>query len=53
MCVYYTQVHEYFKTGSFLAVEVTQFVLQAIGTFWMMWVVRSYAWKPSTPDIKV
>ena len=35
----------YNQTGSYIAVEVAELAIFAIGTLWMMWVIRSYKLK--------
>jgi len=35
----------YNQTGSYIAVEVAELAIFAVGTLWMMWVIRSYKLK--------
>ena len=42
ICIY---TLKYNPTGSYVAVEVAELAIFAVGTLWMMWVIRSYKLK--------
>ena len=41
---------KYTPTGSYVAVEVAELAIFAVGTLWMMWVIRSYKLKKPLDD---
>ena len=40
----------YNQTGSYIAVEVAELAIFAVGTLWMMWVIRSYKLKKPSDE---
>ena len=40
----------YNQTGSYIAVEVAEVAIFAVGTLWMMWVIRSYKLKKPSDE---
>ena len=40
----------YNRTGSYVAVEVAELAIFAVGTLWMMWVIRSYKLKKPSDE---
>ena len=47
ICIY---TLKYTPTGSYVAVEVAELAIFAVGTLWMMWVIRSYKLKKPLDD---